>query len=170
MRQRKNIFFVSILILFILFLNGCGKKEIKSKINWIDYSSAIKEAKQEKKPIMIDFFTVWCFYCKKMDKETYTNSGVIEYLRDNFKSVKIDAESSEKVIHEGKIYTKKELAKTYEVSGYPTLWFLDSKGNKISPQVGFVGPQDLLYILKYIRTSSYKTMSFQDFINSKVGK
>lgn len=154
----------------MLSLSGCGKKQLKSKINWINYSTAIQEAKQEGKPIFIDFYTVWCVYCIKMDKETFSDPKVIEYMNNNFKSVKIDAESDEQVVYQGKLYTKKELAKKYDVSGYPTLWLLDSEGKRIAPQAGFVDAQGLLDILEYIKTSSYKTMNFQDFINSKAGK
>ncbi|MBI4744457.1 MAG: thioredoxin fold domain-containing protein [Actinobacteria bacterium] len=170
MRRARTVFFIFTLIFLALSLSGCGEKQLKSKINWIDYSTAIAEAKQEKKPIFIDFFTEWCFYCKKMDKETFSDPKVIEYMNNNFKSVKIDAESNENVVHQGKIFTKKELAKEYSVSGYPTLWFLDSKGNKVAPQTGFVDAQGLLYILEYVKSGSYKSMNFQDFINSKADK
>jgi thioredoxin-related protein len=44
------------------------------------------------------------------------------------------------------------------------MWFLTPEGDRISNLPGYVDGSQLLKILKYIRTESYLTMSFQDFV------
>jgi uncharacterized protein YyaL (SSP411 family) len=57
---------------------------------------------KEKRPILIDLYTDWCGWCKVMDKKTYTNKKVIEYLQDKFYPVKLDAETRERITWNGK--------------------------------------------------------------------
>ncbi len=89
---------------------------------------AILEAKRSHKLLMVDFYTSWCGYCKKLDAETYTDPGVIR-LSGQVVSVKVDAE------HEGR-----ELAAKYKVRGYPTILFLNEAGGMEGKIGGYLPP------------------------------
>ena len=61
-------------------------------VNWQnDLASALKLAKSQHKPVMIDFYTEWCHWCKKLDSDTYSDPKVNE-ASQKFICVKIDAE------------------------------------------------------------------------------
>ena len=36
-----------------------------------DWDKAMAAARAQKKPVVVDFYTDWCGWCKKLDKETY---------------------------------------------------------------------------------------------------
>jgi len=117
----KKIIFCA-LLLFAAFL--CGTQPV-SALSWVyDYDSALSTALATGKPVMIDFYTDWCGWCKKLDLETYQDSKV-QALSSNFICLKIDGDKHG------------DLAKKYGVRGYPNIIFLSSKGNVIERVNGF---------------------------------
>lgn len=111
--------------LFLLVLFSFVMLSAAYAISWrYNLEDALKTAKQKQMPIMIDFYTDWCGWCKKLDQETYSNSEV-KKLAEQFISVKID----------GDRYP--ELISKYGVSGYPTIVFLSYEGGVDGTVVGF---------------------------------
>ncbi|MBU8848788.1 MAG: thioredoxin family protein [Desulfobacterales bacterium] len=111
-------------------------------------------AKNQNKHIFLYFHADWCTYCKDLKKTTFKNKAVLDYLKDNFISVKVDTDKNNK------------LATQWNVKGLPTLWFLKPDNSKINSVPGYVNPEQFLHILKYIHTASYDKMSFQEFIKT----
>ncbi len=98
-------------------------------ISWKnDLSAALGEAKSSGKPVMVDFYTDWCGWCKKLDADTYADPNV-KKLAEKFISVKVDADKSP------------DTAVKYGVSGYPTIIFLDSSGTLVGRIIGYKGPE-----------------------------
>src|SRR3989304_6079253 len=109
MKKFIALFSIVLLTEFVVGQNRSIKFEDKT------FEELKKQAKAENKLIFIDFYTVWCGPCKKMDKEVFTNDSVADFYNSQFISARIDAEKREWV----------ELAKKYEISVYPTFLFLD---------------------------------------------
>lgn len=86
------------------------------------------EAKRSHKLLMVDFYTSWCGFCKKLDAETYTDANVIR-LSGQVVTVKVDAE------HDGR-----NLAQKYGVTGFPTILFLNETGGVEGMIGGFLPP------------------------------
>ena len=113
-----------------------------SAVNWgSDLDSGLKASGDSGKPVMVDFYTDWCGWCKKMDSDTYENSAVDELTR-SFICVKINAE------------TDPGTAGKYKVRSYPTILFLDSKGNVISTLNGYRPPDNFAMCLEDILKKS----------------
>lgn len=89
----------------------------------------MKSARASNKLIMIDFFTDWCHYCKKLDAEVYSDPKVIRFCTQVV-GVKVNAEK------EGQL-----LASRYGVTGFPTILLLDSEGGVWGRLPGFL-PSD----------------------------
>ena len=89
------------------------------------YSAAVAFAKKNHTLVMVDFYTDWCEWCKKMDTDVYPDQRVITAV-DQFASVKLDAEK------EGA-----DLAEKYDVDGYPTILILDTQGNLVDRIEGY---------------------------------
>ena len=136
-------------------------------INWMDYTAGMKKSQETGKPVMVDFYTSWCHFCKQLDETTYKDAGVVDVLNKDFVAIKINAEGASKLTDEGKEITEADLAKKMQVTGYPTIWFFDSKGMKIAPLAGYSPASDFKPILTYISSGSYaKGVKFQDYVKT----
>ncbi len=132
------------------------------EIQWLSYGDGVAKAAAENKPMLIDFWTDWCHWCKVMDKDTYGNEEVRRRLVQQFVTVKVDAESGQLQGAQGAA-TGVELARSFQVNSYPTTWFVDSQGKKIDALPGFVPPDQFAIILDYIASGAYKTQKFQEY-------
>jgi thioredoxin-related protein len=142
-------------------------------VNWITWEEAIELSKKEKKKILVDVFTYWCGWCKKMDAETFTNPFLAKYLNENFYLVKFDAESKEPIEYKGKEFryvrsTKSghhELAEEFLRGhlSFPSIVFLDESMDMIQPIPGFRNAEELLMISSYFGSGKYKETPWSVF-------
>lgn len=110
-------------------------------VTWqTDFNSALKQAEKADKPLMVDFYTDWCGWCKKLDQDTYPDSKVTELSR-KFIAVKLNGDKYP------------DLVKKYKVNGYPSIVFLNSKGVEVSRVVGY---QNADTFLKSMQTALNK--------------
>ncbi len=149
----KKIIAASALLILccITILPGYAFSE---EIHWQSYDKGLAMAKTQNKNIFLIFHTDWCSYCKKMDKTTFKNPGLISYLNEYFISIKVNSDK------------EKKIASAYAVRGLPTLWFLKEDSTKISRIPGYVNADILIKVLKYIKTENYVKMSFKDFVKT----
>jgi thioredoxin-like negative regulator of GroEL len=125
------------LVLFCLLAWGsdCSSRD---SIDWMtDYLTGLERARIERKPVMIDFYTSWCYYCKVLDARTYTEQGVIE-LSGQMVSLKINAEK------------ERRLAAGYFIRAYPIIVFLSREGKEIKRLYGYQTPAALKSVMKSI--------------------
>ncbi len=95
---------------------------------------ALAKAEKEGKLVFLDGYASWCGPCKKLMKETFPDKAVGEFYNKNFVNIKIDMEKGE----------GPEVAEKYGIDRYPTLYFLDAKGNPLHKSMGFKNPQVFL--------------------------
>ena len=136
-------------------------------LSWVKYDKGLELAAKENKPIMVDFYTNWCKFCKKMDNETFTDGTVARYLDENFVLVKVNAESNETVITSNGNLSERQLSQSFGVRGYPAYWFLKSNGEKINNVPGYVPPDKFITILRYFGEGHYETTTWKDYLDSQ---
>ncbi|HQO89849.1 MAG: DUF255 domain-containing protein [Chitinophagales bacterium] len=145
-------------------------------IKWTPIEKSMAEAKAaNKKFILINLYTDWCGWCKKMEENTFSEPSVIEAMNKTFVSAKFNAETATPVEFNGKSYTfvkngarganqlAMDLGSVGGKLGYPTLVILDSNGNKLQAFPGFKDIETLTVILQYFESESYKKMDFQQY-------
>jgi len=88
------------------------------------FVEALKSAKQDSKPIVLDFMAEWCAPCKRLVAETFVDPAVAALL-ENFILLKIDTDEYP------------EIAKHYDVSVLPDIRFLNSDGVEVKKLTGF---------------------------------
>lgn len=148
----RNIL-VGILGLLVLgvFVNADLLTENDAKnasINWINIEEAQKLGKDEPRKIFVDVYTDWCGWCKKMDRSTFVDQSVVDYVNQNYYAVKLNAESSRKIVFNGHEMTEASLARSMRVSGYPTIVFIDEKFESVQPVPGYRNADQFKKILK----------------------
>jgi thiol-disulfide isomerase/thioredoxin len=102
-----------------------------------DYAMALQKAKLTKKPLLIDFETDWCGYCKKMDQFVYTDNSVVKAAK-NVIAVKVDGDKN------------KPLVKQFQVNGYPTMILLSHDGKIIKKIVGYQDARQMVELLSVV--------------------
>jgi thioredoxin-related protein len=122
-------------------------------------------AHQSNKKILVDVYTGWCTWCKKMDAEVYTDKNVINLIDKHFIPVKLDAESSRPVSFQGKSFSEAEFARQVGVTGYPTTLFFDQNSNPITDMPGFAPADKFADVLGFIGQDYYKSISFQEYVS-----
>lgn len=120
-------------IIFTLFAIFAVMSVFAQNITWMDnYDEALKLSAKKKIPVLVNFTgSDWCYWCKKLDKEVFTQKTFINYANKNLIMLKIDFPKDIKQSDEVKKINK-ELAKKYNIEGFPTIVLLDSKGAEIN--------------------------------------
>ncbi|MBT8233571.1 MAG: thioredoxin family protein [Bacteroidia bacterium] len=62
-------FYISLLCLFVTTFSFAEHIQFET-----DYTTALKRAKTEQKPIFLDYTAAWCGPCKRMEKEVFGDS------------------------------------------------------------------------------------------------
>lgn len=166
-------------IVFILTLVLVSTTVTAQKINWVSLEEAVELQKKDPKKIMIDVYTVWCGPCKMLDKNTFQNQDVADYVNQNYYAVKFNAEGNEEVTFKNKVFSNPnydpakakrrnsshELTREFRVGAYPTIVFLDEDQNIIAPIRGYQTPQKLELYLKLFKDDEYKAITTQEAFN-----
>ncbi len=161
---------VLVLIIAILFAGLTLKVQDKSnELKWYSFSEGLKIAQAEKKKVLIDVYTDWCEWCKKMDEEVYTDSKVKNYLGSKFVLIKLNAESETKHTFEGREYSEMELAYIFGVEGFPTTIFIREDMQPITAVPGYFPAEVFMKILTFIGDDYYLKMSFDDYLEKTGG-
>lgn len=74
------------------------------KIQWLSLPEAEKLMQKEPRYVLVDIYTNWCGWCKRLDQVTFQNPDIIEYINDNYYAVKLNAETKESITVGGKEY------------------------------------------------------------------
>lgn len=91
------------------------------------FEQALKEAVKKKKIVFVDAYTSWCGPCKMMNNNTFKDKAAGDFFNANIISMKIDMEKDE-----GPSFAMK-----YGVRAYPTLLFINAKGDVIHKKLGY---------------------------------
>lgn len=105
---------------------------------WLtDYEAAKKQAKEQNKPILINFTgTDWCGWCIKIEKEIFSKNEFKAYAKENLILMEVDFPEKKKQTDEVKAQNKK-LDKEFKIEGYPTIFLIDAEGKKLSEDIGY---------------------------------
>jgi thioredoxin-related protein len=142
-------------------------KDEKEAINWISFQEAEKLSKKNPRKIVVDVYTDWCSWCKKMDKSTFADEKVAKYVNKNFYAVKLDAETKEEILLNGKTYRFVANQGVNELAaellqgkmGYPSTVYLDEKFNMITPVMGYYDTKKFDNLLHFsLKTSTKKCL------------
>lgn len=158
------------LLILVCLLQTAFAQNKKAGINWMTLEEVEERMKTEPKKVYIDVYTDWCHWCKIMDKKTFTNNSVIEYMNQNFYCVHFNAERKDAVTFGGKKYGPGP-GKTNELIvawmqgqlTYPTSIFFDEGFQNPQPVPGYMEVPTMELIAKYISGNKHKTMPFDKY-------
>ncbi|WMI68492.1 thioredoxin fold domain-containing protein [Mangrovimonas sp. YM274] len=153
---------------------------IAQEIQWVSMEEALQLQKKNPKKIMMDVYTNWCGPCKMLDKNTFHNPDVVNFVNENYYAVKFNAEGNETVNYDGKTFFNNnydpaltnrrnsvhDLTMYLKVSAYPTIVFFDEEGKVLAPIRGYQKPQQLELYLKLFNSDEHVNMKSQEDFNA----
>ena len=126
------------------YLLGPSKPIVSSAaaVNWHTYREGTDLARRQKKNMVIYFHADWCTYCGQMEKETFGDAAVIDFLNKQTIAIKVDVDQ------------EKRIARQFGVRGLPATFLLLNNGEQIGPMPGFIPPRAYLSMLSKILSTS----------------
>lgn len=147
--EMKN--FITLVVFSTIALLFAFRYPGSTKLEWMEWDEAYAEAKATKKIILIDAYTDWCGWCKKMDADTYSKAEIIKLINKDFIPVKFNPELKNKKYRVGDSeLTGPELLANLaggQRIGYPTTFFLSIEKNQVQMESGYKNPESLKAIL-----------------------
>ncbi len=157
---------------FLLLLTSAHRPVATTEnVDWINLDQAGASLQKEKRPVLIDLYTSWCGWCKEMDKKTYSNTKVIQYLQQKFYTVKLDAETRQTVHWNGKSYNFNSNYRSNDFAVYvtrgklafPTTVIFPADGSEPQAIPGYLEPKDFELIVKYFAEGGYGKIPFDTY-------
>lgn len=154
--------FVLCLTIIVLSTVSFGKEP-----QWKNFNDGLAQAKKSGKKVLVDVYTDWCSWCKKMDANTYSDMKVREYLQKNYIIVKLNPEKDGEVMYDGKKYSAADFSQGMGINGYPATLFLKSNGEPITVLPGYADADMFMHVLSFIGEDHYEKKQFADYLAEK---
>jgi thioredoxin-related protein len=147
------------IFLFLLFLSFAlnGAAQAQEQIQWMKFEEAVAANANNPKMILVDVYTDWCGWCKKMDKDTFTDPRVVAHLKKNFYAVKLNAEDTKRRFpFMGKTFSEAEMAVAMRVNSYPNFVVIEPGLQNLAQLPGYREPADFLAGLNELIEKAFK--------------
>lgn len=102
-------------------------------VNWRDsWNAALEEAKQAKRPLVLELYMETCSHCMRLHQETHTDQAVATALNTRFIPVRLEGRSH------------MDIVKQFNVTGAPTTIVVSPEGRELHRFAGFYPPPEYL--------------------------
>lgn len=163
-----------IIFLFAAFLLASASGFAQDAgVNWVSIEEAEKLNKENPRKLMVDVYTDWCGWCKKMDKETFSHPVIAKFINENFYAVKLNAEGKNEINFNGTTY--KFIAQGsrgyHELAAgllngkmsYPSIAYLNEDLQLLGAVPGYKSPATIEPLLNYISENKFNTQSLEEY-------
>ncbi len=158
-------------LIFVFF--SCISLDMSAqKIKWIAVDSAFNKNSRSPKKIFTDVYTDWCYWCKVMEKTTFTNKQVIAYINKHFYAVRYNAEDTNEIrvlnqsykpAYQNSKYNELAINLLHGQLAFPSFNFTNEKNETIAVVPGYWKSKKFLKLLIYIAKDYYISYTWQEF-------
>lgn len=151
--MKKGLFIFILLLSFSI--NAQDSFEVPSiDLNWQQkFSRATSKAKSSKKPMLI-FFTGsdWCGPCKMLKADFFETQEFAKLAKKEFILYEADFPRNKNLVSTNQAKENAVLKKKYEISSFPTIVIIDSKGELLGKRKGYNLLRDASYHFDFIKS------------------
>lgn len=134
-------------------------------MNWITLPEALELASEDGKTVFVFVEAEWCGICKRMKREVFPDPSVAKTAAGHYYAVSIDLDSKQTLTFKGESMTEREFARSMNVNATPTMLFLDSSGDVLASQIGWVDIERFEGLLTFISSEQFGTMDFEQYFS-----
>ena len=160
----------------ILSVPACAQDEKQDEaketvaVQWTTkLSTALEQAENSGKMVMLEFVTSDCSWCDSMQANTLQNQEALQYLDQHYVPCRIPADVPGRIVFNGQELTIQQFIQGLRVSSFPTYMVLFKKNQEGDMQAvpfqGYHSPEDFIKIMTFFVDGSYGKMSFDDYRN-----
>lgn len=100
---------------------------VSAEIRWKrDVNRTVQTARQSRKPILVFVETDWCHYCKKMQRETWSDPKLADPVSQHFETLALDGDRDQKIVE------------PMQLRGYPATLLFSPDGELIAKKGGYM--------------------------------
>lgn len=142
-------------------------------VKWMSFKEAQELNKKQQRPFLVDVYTDWCGWCKKMMATTYSDQGLATYINNYFYPVKFDAETKDTIEYNGTLYynTGKERKSPHQLAvkllngqlTYPSTIFVANNFQFNLLSQGYMEVRKIEPILIFTVENAYRTTAYEEF-------
>jgi thioredoxin-related protein len=173
---------VVIALLVLVSLGAASTKKMNSTaapappagaINWMSWEDALVKMKTQPRKILVDVYTDWCGWCKRMDASTFQEKQIANYVNKHYYAVKFNAEQKQDIVFNNKTYKfvnngrrgyhELALEITRGRLSYPTVVFLDENLDIIQPIPGYKNSLEFEQIVTYFGENQHKKTPWETY-------
>ncbi len=164
----KNLF-----LLIAIFI-GLSQSQAQ-KVEWMSFEEAVEANEKEPRKLLIDVYTDWCGWCKKMDKDTYAHPIIAKYINENYYPVKFNAETTDTIVlFDTLIFVNpnpKGRRSSHQLAvsllggkmSYPTTLFMNEEVKILQKVPGYLDAKAIEPILYYFNEDGHLTVPYEEF-------
>lgn len=145
----------------------------ESLVKWMDFKQAQEASKNNPRPLLIDFYTDWCGWCKHMMKTTYSDPNLASYINTYFYPVKFNAETHDTIDYQGVKYVNKSSVKKSphdlaikflgQSLSYPSTVFVGNNFQFNLLTQGYMEAKKIEPLLVFMVEGAFRTVGYDDF-------
>jgi len=122
-------------IVLAILLFGCSLgAQNRVQVNWISFEVLADSLRAKPRKVFIDIYTDWCVYCRKMDKQVFTNPRVAAKLNNDYYAVRLDAETLDTIRFDGQAFINRQ-AETQRRGFHELALLLGQRDGQFAPPV-----------------------------------
>lgn len=137
-------------VLFFSFFSLFAVENTPPKVQWKPYSQALEQSSKDKKMVFTYLWATWCISCRTMEKNVFSDSTVVNILNTKFHPVKLDVNSKEDIVCDGKRKTVERcFFDIWNLNGVPSFVLIAPKGLSILTLTQTLEAAEMRHLLKH---------------------
>jgi thioredoxin-related protein len=176
----KKLFVFAVLSVMVAVFAKAQKPQVTK---WYTFAQALELQKTQPRKIIVDIYTDWCGWCKRMDAETFSHPVISELLNNNFYAVKFNAEGNDTIFYNnykfinpggGKRSTHQFATALFQAQkldgGYPSIAYFDENMQLIRVNSGYWDAPKMEVYLHYLMDNKYKPTALEEYQKTFISK